>query len=179
MELSKSDRKRIKVLIETCKSKQGEYLPSHHGSGSWATTYSNEFIDSACELYLLFKSMEFVDPIHVLSYQLRKAGIRSCRGSEFNADRVEYLYTVHLRRRIEELEHKKKFKAKVSCLYCERKVFDLTQHVSHAHPEKWNSFFVTNSVDLKGKTRCGACGSFLKSMRGHSEKCLRTFAVRN
>jgi len=182
MEISKNKQKKIRALVEKCKSKQGEYLPAHHGSGSWATTYSTEFINSACELYILFQDLELGDPLYLLSIKFRSAGIRSCRGAEFHIDRVEYLYKTHLRHRIEEMRAKQKKKPvynKVSCPYCAKMVVDLTQHVSQSHPESWNQFFVQNSIDLKGKTRCFSCGSFLKTIEGHKDKCLRTLEVCN
>ena len=108
MEISKKKKNKIRVLVKKCNSKQGGYLPAHHGFGSWATTYSTEFINSACELYILFQEIEFGDPLYLLSIKFRTAGIRSCRGSEFCIDRVEYLYKTDLRHRIEAMRTKKK-----------------------------------------------------------------------
>ena len=48
------DKLRIEELIEVCREYQGQYLPGHHGSGSWATTYSNQFIEAVAEMYVLF-----------------------------------------------------------------------------------------------------------------------------
>jgi len=182
MDISENKKNKIKALIEKCKSKQGEYLPSHHGSGSWATTYSIEFINSACELYFIFQDLNLGDPLYLLSNQFRSAGVRSCRGAEFNLDRIEYLYTTHLRHRIEELNKQKKQKPvhnRSACPYCNKMVVDLIQHVSQSHPNHWNTYFLNNSIDLKEKTRCPSCGSFLKTMDGHSEKCLRTLESSN
>ncbi|KIP68247.1 hypothetical protein SN11_20245 [Vibrio harveyi] len=182
MNISKNKKKQINALIEKCKSKQGEYLPSHHGSGSWATTYSTEFINAASELYVLFQDLGLGDPLYLLSNKLRAAGIRSCRGAEFHVDRVDYLYNTHLCFRIEELRAKQKKKPvhnKVACMYCDKMVVDITQHVSQSHPESWLECYAKSGVNLKGKTRCTSCGSFLKSMDGHKEKCLRTLEVRN
>ncbi|SHI15043.1 hypothetical protein [Ferrimonas marina] len=177
MDIYKNKKKQIRELTEKCKSKQGEYLPSHHGSGSWATTYSTEFIDSASELYLVFQSLDIGDPLYLLAKQFRSAGIRSCRGSEFTIDRAVYLYTSHLSHRLSVLESKSKVKlvkSKVSCPYCEKKVVDLTQHISQSHPDKWDAYYDKNDIKLKGKVRCGSCGCFLKSLSGHMEKCPRT-----
>lgn len=102
--LSEEKANKIKALIAECKSTQGEYVESHHGSGSWATTYSTELINCACELYLLYKSLDLCDPLILLSRQFCSAGIRSCRGAEFDMERVEYLYVTHMRHRLDELE---------------------------------------------------------------------------
>jgi len=180
MELSKNANKKVKSLIAICKSKQGEYLLSHHGSGSWATTYSTEFIDSASELYLVFNNANVLHPLHHLSTIFRAAGIRSCRGAEFHRDRVEYLYKSHLRYRIEQLTKKSKpLHKKVKCEHCDKQVVDLTMHVSQAHPEEWSDFSSQHNIDLKDKTRCISCGSFLKTIEGHELKCLKTIRHSN
>ncbi|MFA1563034.1 hypothetical protein [Aliivibrio fischeri] len=182
MDISKNQKKQIIELVEKCKSKQGEYLPSHHGSGSWATTYSTEFINSAAELYLIFQSLDIGDPLCLLSAKFRAAGIRSCRGSEFTIDRVEYLYTSHLSYRLSVIEKQIKTKAvknKVSCPYCAKKVVDLTQHISQSHSDKWDAYYAKNNVNLMGKIRCRSCGCFLKTLYGHKEKCPRTLENNN
>ncbi len=56
MDISKNQKKQIIELVEKCKSKQGEYLPSHHGSGSWATTYSTEFVIVLLSSILFFRA---------------------------------------------------------------------------------------------------------------------------
>jgi hypothetical protein len=99
MQLSESDQAREAELLATCKVKQGEYLPWHHGRGSWATTYSNEFISAAKELYLLYEKVGHYWPAAAMSRRFRDAGIRSCRGSEMSIERVEYLYNAHLKGR--------------------------------------------------------------------------------
>mgnify|MGYP003626355892 CR=1 FL=1 len=180
MELSKKANNKIKKLVALCKSTQGEYLSSEHGSGSWATTYSLEFINSASELYLLFKNANALEPLSDMSKLFREAGIRSCRGAEFHRERVEYLFKSHLRHRVEQLTTKAKLLHKtVKCEYCEKSVINLTMHVSQAHPEKWRDFSLQNNVDLKGKTRCASCGSFLKKIEGHNLKCLKTLTHTN
>jgi len=175
MELSKNTKRKIKELLDICKSKQGEYLPSNHGSGSWATTYSNEFVDASCDLYMIFERAGALEPMSDLSKLFRESGIRSCRGSEFILERVEYLYSSHLHFRLEQLKELRKPKTlKINCCYCDKKIADIVQHVSQAHPEKWETFFADNKIDLKGKTRCKLCGCFLKSMAGHEDKCLKS-----
>ncbi len=91
---------RISELVSVCKKSQGEYLESHHGPGSWATTYSNEFISASLQLYELYKSCPIYDPVWAMSNLFREHGIRSCRGSEMFPDRVEYLYETHLKRKL-------------------------------------------------------------------------------
>jgi len=88
-------------LIKICKQYQGEYIPGDHGPGSWATTYSNQFIDASAEMYAIFKKSDSYWPILELSQHLTDAGIRSCRGSIMNTDRVEYLYNIHLKSKVE------------------------------------------------------------------------------
>lgn len=87
----------ISELVATCKKSQGEYIPAFHGSGSWATTYSNEFIGASSRLYLLFETLNGVDPLDELARLFQQNEIRSCRGSIMYSDKVEYLYITHLR----------------------------------------------------------------------------------
>jgi hypothetical protein len=84
-------------LIEQCKKFSGEYLSAFHGKGSWATTYSNEFIQAAVELYLLLRAAGYVNPVLELSRIFRKNGIRSCRGAEMTGNRVSYLIDAHMK----------------------------------------------------------------------------------
>ena len=90
----------ISRLIATCHKFRGEYIPSTHGRGSWATTYSNEFVAAASKLYVLLEAFKGIDPIDELSLLFRKHGITSCRGATMDTDRVDYLYVTHLRRHI-------------------------------------------------------------------------------
>jgi hypothetical protein len=83
-------------LLAVCKAKQGQYLPVGHGSGSWATSYSYEFIAAAWELHSLYAKKSRHLALWSLSQAFRKSGIRSCRGSEMTLARVEYLYKTHL-----------------------------------------------------------------------------------
>lgn len=100
MKLDNKDKKRLMELIEICKKYQGEYIPGDHGPGSWATTYSNQFIEAASEMYAIYKMAGSYWPIFSLSKDLKGAGVRSCRGSIMSTDRVEYLYNTNLKSRI-------------------------------------------------------------------------------
>ena len=102
--MAKIDQNKIMQLIDICKKSQGEHLPFHHGSGSWATTYSNKFLDAAAELYVLYENNGSYWPISNLSSAFKDAEILSCRGSAMSIDRVEYLYKTHLQGRIEKLK---------------------------------------------------------------------------
>ncbi len=176
MKLDINSRKEIDELLSNCKEKQGEYLPSHHGSGSWATTYSNEFITSAAKIYLILKKNKSIYPLEDLSCLFINAAILSCRRSSMSVERVEYLYNTHLRGKIDFLSEVKKnaiIQKKNKCNYCSKMFVDLIQHVSQAHPIKWFEYSQKNGVmeSLNGKTRCSSCGSFLKSMVGHETRC--------
>lgn len=162
-------------LVAKCKFKQGEYLPRSHGPGSWATTYSTEFIESASNLYLIFQELKLKEPLYHLADQFRLEGIKSCRGTEFNIDRAKYLYQAHLRQYIEKFQQKPKIKPvqnKLACPFCSKMVVDIPMHVSQSHPSDWAKFSLDNKIDLKGKTRCQFCGSFIKNFEGHQDKCL-------
>lgn len=101
MRLSSKDHLRVDELIEICKKHQGEYIPGDHGSGSWATTYSNQFIEASAEMYAIFERSGSDWPVLTLSQYLKSAGIRSCRGSIMNIDKVDYLYITHLKSKVE------------------------------------------------------------------------------
>ena len=97
MNITGKDKQRIKELVAVCKKSQGEHLPAHHGSGSWATTYSNDFINAAAEICSIVQKNGHEIPFWIMSRYFKQAGILSCRGSEFTSDIVKYLYTTHLR----------------------------------------------------------------------------------
>ena len=102
--MDENTKKRVKDLLDICKKSQGEHLPLHHGSGSWATTYSNQFLDAAAELYVLFENNGSRWPILNLSNEFKDAGILSCRGARMSIDRVEYLHNTHLQDRISRIK---------------------------------------------------------------------------
>lgn len=102
MRMSLEEQNRLNELIEICRKYRGEYIPGHHGPGSWATTYSNEFISAAAEMYSIFykkynSDLFHSDYINEMSKLFIKSRIRSCRGSTMSAERVEYLYEMHLK----------------------------------------------------------------------------------
>tara|TARA_B110000091_G_C13528839_1_gene355521 strand:- start:306 stop:620 length:315 start_codon:yes stop_codon:yes gene_type:complete len=100
MKVSTENELRLLELIDICKKHQGEHLDAHHGSGSWATSYSNFFIDAASEMYVIYKKSGSLNPIFKLSQDFQKAKIRSCRGSVMCSDKVQYLYKSHLKSKI-------------------------------------------------------------------------------
>lgn len=91
---------RIKELVSLCKASQGEYRYAYHGPGSWATTYSDQFIDASLEIYILLSKPELFNPTIKLSELFIKAGILSCRGATMDIGKVEYLYEKHLKEKI-------------------------------------------------------------------------------
>jgi hypothetical protein len=120
-ELSPEQVKEEERFLGICKKWQGEYLPGSHGPGSWATTYSNEFIEAAVGLYKVYNSAELSpwDKKHLhrisrdiealikanlriwilyhMAEKFRDAKIGSCRSSEFTPQKMEYLYNNHMR----------------------------------------------------------------------------------
>lgn len=77
-------------------------------------------------------------------------------------------------------ETKERLKAgssqKSECPFCAKKVVDVDMHVSQSHPREWKRYADNEKVmnRLQGKVRCSGCGSFLKSTKGHDEKCPET-----
>ena len=100
-ELTEAEKARRIELIETCRKFSGEYLPSHHGPGSWATTYSTQFLDAATELCKIYREAGATWLYPELSRDFRGAGIRTCRGADFSFDRAEYLLKTHIAKRLE------------------------------------------------------------------------------
>ena len=87
---------RFDELLEVCKQSQGEYLGADHGKGSWATSYSNEFIKASLDLYAIFKSSSIGDPVYMLSDIFKEYGIKSCRRSIMSIDKAECLVKTYL-----------------------------------------------------------------------------------
>ena len=104
--LTEEAKERILESLKVCSNFQGEYIPGDHGPGSWATTYSNEFIEASAAIYLELKNAGFAFPIAKLAFLFQKANIRSCRGSVMHIDRVQYLFDTHLRHHIRNLEQR-------------------------------------------------------------------------
>lgn len=90
----------ITRLLETCRSEQGEYLPTSHGPGSWATTYSSKFLDASSELFIILMKSKNYSPVGLLAKLFRENNIKSCRGAEMSYERAEYLYRTHLAKRV-------------------------------------------------------------------------------
>lgn len=97
MKIPKSKKARVQELITICKKYQGEYLPCTHGSGSWATTYSRDFIRAAAELFTILEKSNSLWPIDDLSQLFMENKISSCRGTTMTPEKVEYLYKNHLK----------------------------------------------------------------------------------
>lgn len=89
-------RNRINELLYICKESQGEYRDSSHGPGSWATTYSDEFITAASEIYFIFDKSLLFNAKFQLSKLFIENDIRSCRNKIFDIKKIEYLYENHL-----------------------------------------------------------------------------------
>lgn len=104
MPLSAEDSAHLTELTKECIKYQGEYRLSHHGKGSWATTYSEEFIAAAAEIYMIFKRAGYRDPIFWLSNHFIDADILSCRGAMMDSSRTKYLYHAHIKWHIEKPE---------------------------------------------------------------------------
>lgn len=62
---------------------------------------------------------------------------------------------------------------KDKCPHCSKLVANIDQHMSQAHPDLWDTYADNAAVKLRigNKVRCINCGSFLKSLEGHEEKC--------
>lgn len=119
VEFTAEEKRRVRELLTVCHSKQGEYLPVHHGPGSWATTYGNEFVEAATELFAIFSKAKKAPPIpgnagtryflnavfDLMAQEFNKHGIRSCRGFQMDIDRVRYLFEAYILRKINRGEH--------------------------------------------------------------------------
>ena len=95
------DRRRR--LIETCREKQGPYRYAHHGSGSWATTYSEDFLAAVTGLVAVYREAQVVwGLVYCISHDLREAGVLSCRGSPMTIQITQYLWDTHIARRLKQ-----------------------------------------------------------------------------
>jgi hypothetical protein len=91
MALKLSDLRLVDDLIAVCRQNQGEYLDAWHPKTSWATTYSNEFVDAIVRLYALYSSRGYSDPEAELLEALRGELVQSCRGGVMNSKSLRYL----------------------------------------------------------------------------------------
>ena len=49
---SEINYKKIRKYINICKKSQGEYIPGGHPMTSWATTYSDVFVEASARIYV-------------------------------------------------------------------------------------------------------------------------------
>lgn len=180
LKLNKSDKKKIESFIAICAKKQGEYLPITHGPGSWATTYSTDFVNASVSILEIYKMRGVQNPIEKLSQLYMHHKIKSCRGSLMTIKRVEYLYNRHLASKLKARKEQAR-PPKYPCPFCDKPISDEVQHVSQSHPDKWQSYSLNQKVIdyVQDKIRCELCGSFLNTTEGHGKKCLRTLVDRN
>ncbi len=97
--LSPTEMQRQADLLAICKQHSGEYLPGHHGRGSWATTYSTKFVSAATDLCVIYRaagSASKNETITSLYLVLREGKIQSCRGGVFTPAATKYLYEHHI-----------------------------------------------------------------------------------
>ncbi|WP_434567887.1 hypothetical protein QFW85_20190 [Vibrio chagasii] len=90
-------------------------------------------------------------------------------------DFIEYEYEVSIPK-AKSSETKADISQKTECTYCGKFVVDIALHVSQNHNERWQEYISLYDVSthLQGRTRCSGCGSFLKSVKNHHEKCPQT-----
>lgn len=88
------------TLLKICADFSGEYLLAHHGKGSFATTYSNEFIEAATTLWKISLAAGLAFPQSQMSKDFMVANITTCRGAKFTIERVDYLYQNHIQDRL-------------------------------------------------------------------------------
>lgn len=114
LELTSDETREVEELLGVCSRSQGQYLMPEHGRGSWATTYSDEFVAAATKIYQIFRSAKKAPPFPADAssrYQLSMVfdlmadafysrNIRSCRGSSMDRDTVRYLWEAHIHRRL-------------------------------------------------------------------------------
>jgi hypothetical protein len=93
--VNETDELKESELLLICKARQGAYLPGGSPRTSWATTYGDEFVAAASELYLLYARSGRV-PVNEMSRAFRREGIRTCRGAEMTVSRVSYLISMHI-----------------------------------------------------------------------------------
>ena len=90
-------------LLEVCRRFSGEYLPGGHPKTSFATTYSDQFVEAATELYERFQKQDRRRATILLYIALRDAEIPSCRGGIMDFDKTDYL----VKRRISSLQYER------------------------------------------------------------------------
>ena len=78
-------------LIAICLANSGEYVPSGHPLSTFATTYSDPFVQAAAGLYKIAKELRPDHPTLELYKILRDANVPPCRGGRISYDQVQYL----------------------------------------------------------------------------------------
>ncbi|MEF2553721.1 hypothetical protein VQ042_20625 [Aurantimonas sp. A2-1-M11] len=83
-------------LLAVCREYQGEYCGAGHPATSYSTTYGDEFVRAAVELYQIYVADTRRSPEAAMAMAFQRAEVRSCRGQTITIERVRYL----IRRRI-------------------------------------------------------------------------------
>jgi hypothetical protein len=79
-------------LLDICHASQGEYLDAWHPPTSWATRYSNKFVEAIAALYGLYRANGFEDPHFEILALLEERGVRACRGGVITAVQLKYVF---------------------------------------------------------------------------------------
>jgi hypothetical protein len=97
MTINKNTRKKIASYLEKCKKLQGFVTYRIEGVNSlfmrrpFRTTYDDEFVCAATELYILL-NRRTNRPLKVMSELFLLNGVKSCKGCEMTFNKVKYLY---------------------------------------------------------------------------------------
>lgn len=89
--MTPQQKEREAELITVCLQHSGEYVPAHHPSTSFATTYSHDFVKAAADLYLLYQELEPNSATLRLYLAFKEAGVPACRGGAMTIDKLKYL----------------------------------------------------------------------------------------
>lgn len=114
LDLGPDEKRRVNELLAVCRKYQGPHLDPRHGPGSWATTYGNEFVDAATELFQIYSKARLLPPIpphtgtryalgvifDLMAQAFSANDVRSCRGAFMDTDKVRYLFEAHIHQKI-------------------------------------------------------------------------------
>lgn len=96
MRLTLDEMAEVDRLLDVCFEFRGEYVSPGHGSGSWATTYSNQFIDASKSIFLIYRKYYSNDKsFRLMADKFQGRNIRTCRASIMTWDKVRYLLRSH------------------------------------------------------------------------------------
>lgn len=97
MKLTILEIERMNSLLRSCKKHSGPRLPNGHGKHSYCSTYSDEFIEAAAQLWQMYRNAGIAHPEKQMAKDFNDNNIENTARTAMSVASAKYLYTAHLK----------------------------------------------------------------------------------